>query len=98
MPATQQSAARWLLELCQLPICYCCVQACKLPYMKGRQEQLQRLAEDKALRDGLASFPFSPAAEEAVPEDQRPGALEPAQENLPIAAALREDHLAQPGC
>ena len=53
-----------------------CVQACKLPYLQGSQQQLLRLADDKTLRDGLTTFPFSVDAEEAFPEHLRPGESE----------------------
>ena len=49
------------------------MQACKLPYLQGSQQQLLRLADDKTLRDGLTTFPFSVDAEEAFPEHLRPG-------------------------
>ena len=48
-------------------------QACRLAYLQGSQQQLLRLADDKTLRDGLTTFPFSVDAEEAFAKDQRPG-------------------------
>ena len=51
------------------------LQACKLPYLKGMQQHLQRLAGDRTLREGLASFPFSPDAEEAILPNQRSGEI-----------------------